>query len=144
MRIAFFVPGVPRPQGSKTAFYIKTIKRVVQMDACKDLKPWRATVAAFAREAYQGPIITGPVSMIVDFVFARPVNHYGSGKNAARLKESAPVRMSNGYDLDKLQRSIGDALTGIVYRDDKQIDEWHAQKIYGDKTGVTITVEVET
>ena len=136
MRIDFFVPGVPRPQGSKTAFYVKAIGRAVLTDACKELKPWREAVAAAAREAYQGTPYLGPVTMRVTFYYQRPKNHYGTGKNAGKLKPSAPSRMSSGYDLDKLHRAIGDAMTGIIYRDDSQIDTWdsfvHHGKMYSD------------
>ena len=41
-------------------------------------------------------------------------------------------------DLDKMIRSIKDALTGILYQDDAQIVSLHARKVYGDEPGVDI------
>lgn len=41
-------------------------------------------------------------------------------------------------DLDKLTRSIKDALTGVIYNDDSQIVGLHCFKEYGDEPGVDI------
>ena len=63
-------------------------------------------------------------------------SHY-TGKGA--LKASAPVAPGKP-DLDKLARAVGDALTGVAYRDDAQITRWHLQKRYGEQAGTEITV----
>lgn len=81
-----------------------------------------------------------PVRVDVDFIFPRPKSHYRTGKNAHILREDAPNYHTSTPDLDKLQRAIGDALTGSVVRDDKQIAVWSVTKTYGAKAGADITV----
>ena len=44
-----FIPGVPAPQGSKTA--VMSGRRAVLIEASKATAPWRATVTAHARQA---------------------------------------------------------------------------------------------
>lgn len=50
-------------------------------------------------------------------------------------------RSSNKRDLDKLARSILDALTGIVWRDDEQVEDLVLSKRVGDAPGVVVRVE---
>jgi len=124
------VNGTPQQQGSKTAFVIG--KRAIMKDANeKALKPWRDQVANAAGEEWgDAPLLTGPVKISVIFGFPRPKSHYGTGKNAHTVKASAPHFKTSTPDLDKLQRAIGDALTGKVFRDDAQVVVWDVLKVY--------------
>lgn len=136
-----WVPGIPAPAGSKKAFYIKKLKRAVVTDACKRTKPWQATVAAFAMEAWEGkPLLTGPVRAEFVFRLTRSKGHYGSGRNASRLKPSAPAYPTGRPDLLKLTRAVEDALTGIVWADDALIVHETQEKVYGDRPGVMIRI----
>lgn len=47
-------------------------------------------------------------------------------------------RRTNRRDLDKLARSILDALTGLIYRDDEQVEELNLRKCVGEKPGAVI------
>jgi Holliday junction resolvase RusA-like endonuclease len=131
-RIVFTVLGEPQPQGSKTTVQQKG-RRPRVIDDNPDTKPWRATVAAVALEAMaKRPPLEGPLELHAVFVFGRPASHWGTGRNAGVLKASAPAYCSSRPDVDKLLRAIGDALTGIVYRDDARIAIVRAEKHYGD------------
>ena len=44
-------------------------------------------------------------------------------------------------DVDNLAKLVGDALNGIVWRDDAQIVDLHVSKIYADAASTTLTVE---
>lgn len=119
--IKFTVHGVAQPMGSKTAFVRG--KRAIITDANpKARQHWANAVTAAAADAMQGrsPII-GPVSADVTFRFCRPKSHYGTGRNAGQIKVSAPRRHSQSPDIDKLLRALFDALTGVVYLDDRLI-----------------------
>lgn len=122
MTAEFIVPGVPAPQGSKNQFGGEANPRT---------KPWRGAVAAAAAERFSEPI-KGPVKIEVVFAFPRPRGHYGTGKNAGRVKPTAPdwAESRRCGDLDKLCRAVGDALTGVAILDDSQIVGWLATKIY--------------
>lgn len=132
--ITIHVPGTPVPQGSMRSFGKGWM---VYRD---DLKPWRNRVRAeYVRQA-GSQAIEGPVSMRVMFVLPRPDGHYGTGRNAGTIKPSyqdAPCTVKP--DLDKLTRSIGDALTldkgdltGLPrpFQDDSQITHLDARKRY--------------
>jgi crossover junction endodeoxyribonuclease RusA len=130
--IRFTAHGRPAPQGSKNSYapldkdgnpYRRENGGVVvsTVDSCKAAKPWMGQVRAAASWAFKGELIKSPVRLTCWFYFKRPTNHFGSGKNAARLKSSAPLHHCGTPDLDKLIRSIGDSITGVILQDDKQI-----------------------
>jgi len=124
--------GLPAPQGSKNPWGGEANKRT---------KPWRDQVAqtiGFARR--DTPLLLGPVKVIVTFAFTRPKSHYRTGKHANELRPDAPHWHTAPNDLDKLCRAIGDALTAVAWKDDKQVAVWTAQKIYADKAYADITI----
>jgi Holliday junction resolvase RusA-like endonuclease len=125
--IELTIAGNPIAQGSKRVF------RGILVDANdKALRPWRHAVAAEATEAMAGnEPLAGPLRLDVTFTFRRPALHYGTGRNANTLKAAAPLARTAKPDLDKLLRALCDGMAGIVYRDDAQIVEVHARKLYG-------------
>jgi Holliday junction resolvase RusA-like endonuclease len=140
-RVEFTVLGEPQPQGSKTVVQRKGRRSVVREDN-PDTEPWRATVAAAAVKAMDGrQVRTGPLRMTVTFVFRRPGGHWGTGRNAGRLKPSAPLYVRTRPDVDKLLRAVGDAISGIVCRDDAQLVVVHAEKHYGEPACAHLVVE---
>jgi len=111
--IQFFVHGLPVPQGSK-----KVIGRNVIEMADARLRSWRQDVASTAKSvmAQEGAEAgIEPVDVRLMFFLPRPQGHYGSGRNANRLKPSAPATPAVHPDLDKLVRSVLDALTGVCF-----------------------------
>ena len=115
--IEFIVEGLPATQGSK-----KHVGNGIIIDSCKRLKQWRNDVAAMARIAMRGQeIYTGAVAAGMIFHLPRPKSHYGTGRNAGKLKDNAPEYPIGKPDLAKMQRAVEDAMKGIVYKDDSQI-----------------------
>lgn len=149
-----FIPGHPRPAGSKTAYLIKDkfgrpVKKngreiIVVTDASgKRGKEWRKTIKVTAQEATQGaPLLTGPLLVCMTFYMPRPKNHYGTGKNAERLKDSSPTYHTTKPDLLKVARAVEDALTGVCYVDDSQIVTEQLQKRYADDGNMGVSVQV--
>jgi Holliday junction resolvase RusA-like endonuclease len=130
--VNFTVHGTPAPQGSKTPW---------GSEANPNTRPWRAAVAAEAQAAMLNrALLTGPCALTVVFTFARPKGHYRTGRHSGELKPNAPEWCSTKPDLDKLLRAIGDALSGIILRDDAQIAAVAAEKHYG-SPAAEITVE---
>jgi crossover junction endodeoxyribonuclease RusA len=95
----------------------------------EELMLWRAFVGYKAKEAGCKPI-AGPISVTMNFRIKRP-------KSVKREYPTVPL------DLDKLVRSVGDALTGIAYEDDSQIISLFATKRYSDHPGVDIEISDE-
>lgn len=134
--------GTPQQQGSKRSLGPGR----PSIEDNPRLRPWRADAVAALEAAARtqwgtvSPILD-PVHVDVSFVYARPKGHYRTGRNAATLRDSAPLFKASAPDLDKLQRALGDALTqaGIV-RDDALIVEWSARKLWGTTPHVALTI----
>ena len=145
-RVCFFVPGIPRPQGSKR--YLGPGKMVES--GSKRLAPWRADVRAAAERAIgddgPGVLWDQPVKVQLTFRLPRPKAHFGSGRNADKVKPSAPRWPAGRPDLDKLARAVLDAITGVVIADDSTVVDLCLRKRYahngGPRFGVSVTVEV--
>jgi crossover junction endodeoxyribonuclease RusA len=131
--ISFFVPGIPATQGSKNQFGV---------ESCKRLPEWRSLVSLMAKQQMDGKTpFDGPVKVLYSFWFPRAKNHFGTGKKSNSMRDDAPLYATAKGDIDKLQRAVNDAMTGIVYHDDKQISQVAAVKMYRETPGVGISVE---
>lgn len=136
---ALWVQGVPAPQGSKTAYSGTRANgsrytNVVESGKAK-LGPWRAYVTAAA--AGRGGAPPGAeVRVEVVFYLPRPRAHYGTGRNAGRLRPAAPSFCAKKPDVDKLLRAVLDGLTDSgLLRDDAQVVSCYAVKRYADPVG---------
>ncbi|MFI6215655.1 RusA family crossover junction endodeoxyribonuclease [Nocardia brasiliensis] len=122
-----FVPGDAAPQGSK-----RHVGGGRMVESSKLVGPWRERVA-LAAHRHGFPVLTGPVSVALEFVRPRPVS---------TPKRRTPPAVKKP-DLDKLTRAILDALTGIAFGDDAQVTEILARKRLaeiGETPGVWIAV----
>lgn len=127
-RVFINVFGEPIPQGSKSV-----TKSGIMFEANKKLKPWREKVKAEAELAMSslGALPSEkPIRLLVKFYFLRPKSHYRTGKRSLFLRDSSPGYKTSKPDLDKLVRAIGDALTGVVFKDDSQVVCIIAHKSY--------------
>lgn len=141
------VPGRPVPQGDLSAMPLmrhgkpvlgqngRPIINVTHQNDAR-LKPWRAVVASAVTDAGWPALglaaLDEPLAVRMVFYYDRPDAQYGTGRNESRLKDSAelyPTR--SGADVDKLQRAVLDALTGVIWKDDKRIVSCVARRRYG-------------
>jgi Holliday junction resolvase RusA-like endonuclease len=139
--VRFAVYGRAQTQGSKKAVRAGKFAKVV--DANPGTKEWRRLVGQVAGEAMEEgghELMRGAVHLALTFFFARPKSHYGTGRNAGVLKDSAPARHTKKPDLSKLTRAVEDALSGIVYLDDSQVVWQDCGKGYGDPERVEVIV----
>lgn len=140
--IQFFVPGIPKPGGSKRAFIIGG--RAVLTDASgKKGKDWRGDVRAVAALAYKDEPLKCPLRLVVVFTMPRPKAHYGTGKRAGVLRDDAPIWHTSKPDATKLLRSLEDALTGILWADDSLIARQSVRKVYGAATGASVWLSTD-
>ena len=135
--ITIRVHGTPRPKGSKRPFSLKNKAQQIVGFAMveqggENLKDWMALIQAAAMEAYDGPMLTCAVEVNITYLFARPKSHYGTGRNAGKLKASAPMRHITRPDRDKLDRAVHDALHNVLYKDDSQSDIGQSCKQYAE------------
>lgn len=139
--LTFTVPGKPVPQGGMMAF-AKGNKAFVTHKKPKELGDYRARVA-LAAEFAQAKCLTGPVELEASFFFDRPKSHYGTGKNAEIVKASAPTYPTGRPDIDKLERALLDALSGVCFHDDSQVVVMRSSKHYApDHEGPATVISV--
>jgi crossover junction endodeoxyribonuclease RusA len=130
------IPGHPAPKGS-----LKCVggpkgrgHRLVEDNARTG--PWREKIAGWLRKEWPADRRAAdrqPVGAEVTVSIERPAGHYGTGRNAAVLKASAPrypVSHATG-DVDKHARLTLDALQDAgVLPDDCIVVELNVRKAY--------------
>ena len=141
------VEGLPVTQGNLTAILPRRgdgtrAERPVIVEgrdkaARQRHRDWRNDVAGAARTwrqqfEPQPPLLDGPVAVRLHFRLLR------ARSNISRW----PTGKTNG-DVDKLTRSIFDALTGVLWRDDGQVVAALVTKVWGDPPGVDVFVDPE-
>lgn len=109
---------------------------VTTNDAGAPAKAWAGTVAASAAEVMIRcgmSTIEAHVPVVIEMIFyrPRPSGHFGTGRNAGVLKDSAPPFPSTKPDVDKLERAILDALKGVAWSDDGQVIGAPSWKLFG-------------
>ena len=133
--VAFRVVGLPIPQGSLRAYRNANDGPVrLAYSNASTLAVWRGMVAAAARDAWgeSEPPTRQPVGVQINFGLPRPASHYGTGRNADRVRLSAPLLPATRPDLDKLTRAVLDALTGTILVDDAQVCLLDVRKVYAE------------
>ena len=148
-KISFCVWGRPQQRGSKNSFVPLNRKTgepfrrknggvvVSTVDSNKKSKNWMQQVRSAAAEVFRGDLLQGPIRLSARFYFKRPASHFGSGKNAGHIKDSAPLFHTQTPDLSKLLRALEDGITGVVWLDDRQVYR------YDDMTGKYWTTGAE-
>lgn len=101
---------------------------VSMVDSNKDSGPYMEFARGWLAEKWgkDRPLIDAPIAAAFEFFFSRPKSHYGTGKNAGRLKPSAPTDHLSAPDLSKLVRCVEDCLTATVIADDRLISQYAA------------------
>ena len=136
--------GDPAPQGSKTVSRWGGLREV-----STKIQPWRASVQYACAAQFKGEPIAEAVELDVTFILPRAKNHYGTGRNATKLKGSAPRHHIKTPDLDKLLRGVLDPMTvkcgGNVLIDDSCVVALNGRKRYaaaGEPSGALVTIRI--
>lgn len=129
----FTVPGKAVPQGSLRPFKNRATGQVMVTQKSNVLV-YRADV----QKSWGEPDpLTGPMRVVLEFRFKRPQSHF----NKSGLKKGAPQHHTQMPDVDKLARSVLDALTGYAWHDDKQVIELRATKVWWHNSETVVAVE---
>jgi len=142
--VRFSVNGLPQTKGSASAFPKKRSSRdsvgdfilgrkqkTVVVNANQKNKEWEKKIQRQAFLHYQvNKLWEQPVALRLIFRLKKPKAH----------PKSKHVFHTKKPDLDKLIRSVVDALTGVVYKDDNQVCSIHSRKEYSNNPGVDIAV----
>jgi len=106
-------------------------------------KKAKAALYQQVRDKAPDVVPTCAVSLGMRFYMPRPQNHYCTGRNAPQLKDWAVnLRHKKKPDLDNLIKLVKDALTGVFWHDDSQVDEYSPipRKAYSDKPRTEIVI----
>lgn len=131
MILEFIVPAVPvaQPRVKASAFRgrakVYTPTRIKQSDGTRKDHPivaFKATVRLAATGSYSGPPLEGPLRVDATFVFPRTTVLTWKKKPMPRLYHTSKP------DRDNLDKAVMDALTGIIWRDDRQVCQGEIQK----------------
>jgi len=117
--VEFVVLGIAQPKGSTRAFLPHGHTRPIITSDNPRVKGWQQLVAEQAQSVADGQLFAGAVSLAVTFHLPRP-------KSMPRHRHHHTTKP----DLDKLVRATKDALKGILYRDDAQVVDLDAHKVY--------------
>lgn len=126
----FIVDGKQGTAGSKTMAYNAKTGKSWLRPANPRQKPFMQLVSEMAAYHYRSRPYDGAIGYNFTFYLSRPKGHYGTGKNAGKLKPSARLLPTVKPDVLKMARAVEDALTGIVWRDDSQVVDATISKHY--------------
>ena len=121
-QIIFDVYGVPQPKGSAKAFMPRGARFPVVTNDNPNTKAWERAIRD-AAQPHAGTLLLGGVNVACCFELPRP--------------KSLPKKVQQHLkkpDIDKLARSVLDALTGILWRDDSQVVSLTVTKQYAAPT----------
>lgn len=147
--IVIVVPGRPAPKGSLKCVGRNGSHQLVEDNA--RTKPWRTVVGSWAGRVVDKAGKREAIGVEITSTIPRPYNQFGTGINAATLKDSAPpypISTRTG-DVDKLARLVLDALQDAgLLANDAQVVECTTRKAYPktpvpdalDEPGVVIRV----
>lgn len=151
MTVTFTVLGHAQTAGSKQSFVPLNKKTkepfrrpnggivVSTVDDNPKSKGWKRTVAAVARQAYRGELLSGALAVSMTFYRERPASHFGKhGLNKAGLQSLYPTVRP---DVLKLARAIEDSLTGVIWTDDSIIVDEDLHKRWGEPARVEIEIK---
>lgn len=134
--VEFFVFGFPLPKGSGSAMFrggrpsgfMEMADKKTKKRPAGGLRRWQSAVRERARNEIVSPI-QGPVTLEIEFHLERP-------------RKPKFIYPASKPDLDKLARSVFDALSGIAYEDDSRVVQLVASKRYAceGKTGAHVRV----
>ena len=133
MQIQFFVPGPPVPQPRHRAKVVNG-RPLLYCPSNHPVQAYKQAIVLMARQALQdapGWPISAPMELTITF-WMKPAK--------ARLGDKPAVPHTKRPDADNLAKSCLDALSGILYVDDKQVWRLDVRKVMKGSCGTTITV----
>lgn len=127
------IPGDPQPKGSLKCVGARGRRGHVLVEDNTQTKPWRAELVRILAQTVQRGPNRQPIAVEITSTLRRPRSHYGTGRNAERVKLSSPV-YPTGHgtgDVDKLARLVLDALEDVgILGNDAQVIDVTSRKTY--------------
>lgn len=137
-----FVHGEPKAQPRSRAFSRNGKAGVYDPGTAEG---WKGAIAA-SLKSHAGRAIPDALRVDLIFYFPRPKSHFGTGRNAGKLKLTAPVWHTKKPDIDNLEKAVYDALSeksGIgLWKDDTQVVQSRPEKRFADDRPAGMQIDI--
>ena len=131
--VGFSVPGDPVPQPRARVTTRHGIARAY-VPKSSPIHAYRSSIAEAAKQA--GSVVTDSVyAVTIVATFARKPSHM----NKSGLKKTAPALPR--ADVDNIAKAVLDALHGVAWHDDKQVESLAVKKTYGAEGKTEVLIE---
>lgn len=143
MRIEFTVLGKPKAQPRSKARWRPGMEHA-SIYTPGTAEEWKGWCYLAAKEHVPEKPLGGPLAVSVNFWFARPLAHFGTGRNEGKLKVTAPGWHISTPDLDNLVKAVLDACTQVgFWTDDRVVASLQMEKWWSATAGMTIIITDE-
>ncbi len=137
--MSFFAEGLPKGQPRPKACIRGKHAGVYDPGTAED---WKTIVRYAAHAKRPEKPFAGPLQVTLAFQFPRPKGHFGTGKNAGKLKDGLSDHHTSKPDIDNCAKAVLDALAHMgVWGDDAQISILVLAKRYDSKPGCHVRIE---
>lgn len=107
----------------------------------KEMKVWRAECSKLIKEAFETEkLIEGPLKIDATF-YIQPPKYVFSKKRGKEKLEAEKLFCGKKPDIDNYLKALLDSMTGIVFKDDGQVVECRARKLYSPKPRIEFVIK---
>ena len=107
----------------------------------KEMKVWRAECSRLIEEAFEvKKLIEGPLKIDATF-YIQPPKYISSKKKLKEKLEAEEIFCSKKPDIDNFLKALLDSMTGIIFKDDGQVVECRARKLYSLKQRIEFEIK---
>ena len=138
MKIEFSVPGNPIPKARARVFVNKYTGRVQAFTPKETMTYENLIAATAAQHRPKSGLITEPVSL--NLLIYRSIPKSMSKKKAV-LAEEGKILPVTKPDGDNIEKSIFDALQGVIFQSDSQVVKCVWSKYYSETPRIEIGIE---
>lgn len=127
-KLHIWIDGMPQSKGSGIPFRNRRTHKLGVRSTNKNVKCWEEMIRLKVLQEWRSGPLVGPIKAEMTFCMTRAWGAIGLELLITELDPSAGFYHMKRPDLDKLQRAVLDALTGVVYVDDSQVVMIEASK----------------
>ena len=107
----------------------------------KEMKVWRAECSRLIKKAFGSEeLMENPLKIDATF-YIQPPKYISSKKKLKEKLEAEEIFCSKKPDIDNYLKALLDSMTGIVFKDDGQVVECRARKLYSLKPRIEFVIK---